>query len=398
MQLAHAAPRRASRRPAAIAATVMASVLVLSTVLVSQVRAAILPTTPARAADVSDATNGSGTICTGQGAYKVVIVVGPVGSSTARFTDWANKIGTAATNAGMNVCKVYTPYADAATVKTAAKGADLFVALMHGNGYPHQTSTGRGAGAEPNDGNDATAHGLGLNASYGSSSLKYFGADWVISNLRLAPNAIVLLSHMCNTAGNSEDADPIPTYELAIDHVDNFARGFLASTSFPSGSPSVVMALQSQSFDLTTKTLFTTLMTSTSTMDQAFMKSYGANTGTWAGSYLPNYGGVGTTDFYVTRRSDGAGLRSSGQVHLDPDLAYPGKLPPPNWDRYKPDVAWLNTFAGKAKNIQNPNGSGEVRFGYVRAIAGNLSLKASTWKSGASTGTTPTPTPPPTPP
>ena len=285
MQLAYAAPRRASRRTAAIRAVAVASLLALSSVIVPSVRAAEVPTTPsAPAAGVSDATDGSSSNCTGQPAFKAVIVVGPVGGSTGQFEGWANKIGTAATDAGMNVCKVYTPYADADTVKTAAKGADLFVTLMHGNGYPHETSSGLAAGAEPNDGNDATAHGLGLNASSGSSVVKYYGADWIRLNLHLADNGIVILSHMCYTAGNSEDAEKIPNHGLAIDHVDNFAQGFLGSTSVGGGHPSAVMALQSQSFDTSDPkgTLIQTLMTTSRTLDQAFMTTYTRNTGsTW---------------------------------------------------------------------------------------------------------------------
>ena len=335
MQLAHAAPRCASRRSAAICAVAVASVLALSSMIAPEVRAAEVPTTPAGpAADISDATDGSSSNCTGQPAFKAVVVVGPVGSATSQFEGWANKIASAASDAGMHVCKVYTPYADADTVRTAAKGADLFVTLMHGNGYPHETSSGAAAGAEPNDGNDATAHGLGLNASYGSSALRYYGADWVSKYLHLAPNGIVILSHMCNTAGNGEDADKIPGYDLAIDHVDNFARGFLASTSYPSGGhPSVVMALQSQSFDTSDPkgTLIKTLMTSSRTLDQAFMTTYTRNTGsTWRDSYLPNFGAIGTTDFYVTQRSDGS---AAPQHRPDPPrsrtLCIPASPPPP---------------------------------------------------------------------
>jgi flagellar hook assembly protein FlgD len=402
MQLAHAAPRRASRRWTAVCAVAVASALALPSILVSEVRAAVIPTTPAAStAEISDATDGSSSYCTGQPTFKAVIVVGPVGGSTSQFEGWANKIASAASDAGMHVCKVYTPYADQATVRTAAKGADLFVTLMHGNGYPHETSSGGAAGAEPNDGDDSGAHGLGLNASYGSSALKYYGADWVSKYLHLAPNGIVILSHMCNTAGNSEDANRIPDYDLAIDHVDNFAHGFLASTSYPSGGhPSAVMALQSQSFETSDPrgTLIKTLMTSSRTLDQAFMTTYSRNTGsTWKDAYLPNFGAVGTTDFYVTKRSDGSTLRSTGQIHLDPDLAYPGKSAPASWDPHDPSITWLNGFAGKTKNIQNPNGSGQVRFGYVRSIVGDLSLKSSTWRAGAATGSTPTPTPTPTP-
>jgi flagellar hook assembly protein FlgD len=391
MQLAHAAPRRALRRLAAIAVVIVASVLVSSTLLIGTASAAMLPTHPAVAADITDATDGSSSACTGRPAFKAVIVLGPLGGSSSRYLGWANKIAAAAADAGMAVCKVYSPYADATTVRTAARGADVFVVLGHGNGYPHETAAGHAA---KGTWSDDTAHGLGLNADPGSSSLRYYGANWVMRNLHLAPNAIVILSHMCNTSGNSEDADRIPDYALAIDHVDNFAQGFLHTTSSPSGgSPSVVMALQSQSFDPHGNTLFSSLMTSDATMDQAFMKTYGANTGSWAGSYLPNYGAVGSSDLYVTKRSDGSDLISpGGRLHLDPDLAYAGHPAPEGWDPNAPDISWLDRFAGKAKNIQNPAGAGLVRFGYVRSIAGDLDLRLPTWREGAASAK-PTPTP-----
>ena len=136
----------------------------------------------------------------------------------------------------MSVCKVYTPARRLpTTVQTAAKGADLFVALMHGNGYPHETSAGRrGCRAQRRQRRHRPRPGprtpTPRAATPGSSTTAPTGS---VRYLHLAPNGIVILSHMCNTAGNSEDADRIPDYGLAIDHVDNFAQGFLASTSYP---------------------------------------------------------------------------------------------------------------------------------------------------------------------
>lgn len=393
MQLAPAEPRSAPWRSATLA---LATALALSTVFVSQVQAVVRPTTTPPAASVSDATDGSMSACVNKPAYKAVIVVGPVGSSTSRFTTWANGIASAAKAAGMQVCKVYTPYADAATVKAAAKGADLFVLLSHGNGYPkpnRSTQDGTGLSGE---GNESTAHGMGLNASRGSSTLKYYGADWVTTNLRLAPDAIVLLSHMCFTSGNSEDYDKIPDYELAIEHIDNFAHGFLASDGYGpdgvrSGHPSVVMALQNQSYELDDPkgTLFKTLMKSGTTlsMDGAFRKTYTRNSSSssWYGSYLTNFGFVGTSDFYATERADGSPLRSRGRIHADPDLSVSALSPslPSTWDKYLPNITWLDRFAGKSTKISNPNGSGVVRFGYGRSITGDLDFKLRDWQAGA---------------
>jgi len=399
LQLAHAAPYRSQWR--SVLAALLALVFVLAGSLVSGVSASTLP--PAATPDTGtfDASDGTGSACTGQPAFKAVIVVGPVGGETSRFKAWADEIATAAKDAGMSVCKVYTPYADDDTLKAAAKGADLFVALMHGNGSPRPDRTADDGTADPNDDETSTRNGLGLNASRGSSAVKYYGADWVRKYLRLAPNAIVVLSHMCYTSGNSEDYDPLPSFALAVEHVDNFAAGFLDSGSSPSGGhPSVVMAIQSQHFDPEDPkgNLIDTLMTRDVTLDRAFMTTYTRNSGkAWEGTYLPNFGAIGTTDFYVTRRPDGSDLRSRGRIHLDPDLLVEGKTPSlaalkSDWDPQDPDIAWLDRFAGVRKGIAK--GSGKARYGYVRAITGDLSFKASEWRAGAardSGGGDPTP-------
>jgi hypothetical protein len=281
-------------------------------------------------------------------------------------------------------------------VKSATRGADLFVLLGHGNGYPKPNRTTQDGTGLSSEGDESTAHGMGLNATRGSSTLKYYGAEWVAANLRLAPNGIVLLSHMCFTSGNSEDYDKIPGYELAVDHIDNFAQGFLASDGYGpdglrTGHPSVVMALQNQSYELDDPkgNLFTSLFTTstTTTMDGVFRKTYTRNgpKSSWYGAYLTNFGFVGSSDFYVTTRADGSGLRSPGKIHVDPDLVTDGLSPAPltTWDKNAPDIAWLDRFAGKSTKVSNPGGSGVVRFGYGRSITGDLSFKVASWQAGA---------------
>jgi hypothetical protein len=171
--------------------------------------------------------------------------------------------------------------------------------------------------------------------------------------------------------------------------VDNFAAGFLASDSLPDGHPSAVMALQGQHFDPSDPKgdLIDTLMTKDVSLDRAFMSTYTRNTGSaWEGTYLPNFGAIGTTDFYVTQRADGGALRSRGTLHLDPDLVVDGKWPaaPDSWDPQAPDVSWLDKLAGRPKGISK--GSGEARFGYVRSIAGDLSFTTSAWRASAGAG------------
>jgi hypothetical protein len=400
LQPAHAAPYRSHLRSAL--AALLALVFVLSASLMSSVSAAALPAVQVPTPETVDAADGSSSACTSRPPFKAVIVVGPVGGETSRFKAWADEIATAAKAAGMAVCKVYTPYADDDTVKAAAKGADLFVALMHGNGSPRPDRTADDGTANPKDTEPSTRNGLGLNAARGSSATKYYGADWVRTFLHLAPDAIVVLSHMCYTSGNSEDYDPLPSYALAVEHVDNFAAGFLDSVSYPSGGhPSAVMAIQSQHFDTKDPRgdLIATLMRKDVTLDRAFMTTYTRNSGkAWEGTYLPNFGAIGTTDFYVTQRPDGSDLRSRGRIHIDPDLVVEGKTPSlaalkADWDPHAPDIAWLDRFAGARKGIAK--GSGKARFGYVRAITGDLSFTTAQWRASAGAGgSAPDPQPP----
>ncbi|MGH9021475.1 MAG: hypothetical protein ACRDV0_10790, partial [Acidimicrobiales bacterium] len=47
------------------------------------------------------------------------------------------------------------------------------------------------------------------------------------SDIRFAKNAIVLLNHLCYSAGSSETGAPEPTIPVARERVDNFASGFI---------------------------------------------------------------------------------------------------------------------------------------------------------------------------
>jgi len=139
-------------------------------------------------------------------------------------------------------------------------------------------------------------------------------------------------------------------------------------------------------------------MTRDVSLDRAFMTTYTRNSGTaWQGTYLPNFGAIGTTDFYVSERPDGSDLRSRGRIHMDPDLLVEGRTPSlaalkAEWDPRAPDISWLDRFAGARKGISK--GSGKARFGYVRAITGDLSFQAAEWRAGAGAGGDPDPVPP----
>jgi hypothetical protein len=56
---------------------------------------------------------------------------------------------------------------------------------------------------------------------------RYYGENYVAGEIRLAKNAVVILSHLCYASGNSESGNPEPTYPVARARIDNFASGFL---------------------------------------------------------------------------------------------------------------------------------------------------------------------------
>lgn len=148
---------------------------------------------------------------------KVVIVVGPVGSSTANYIFNARKLAAQARSYGATVYEVYSPHATWARVKSVAQGANLFIYLGHGNGYPSPY------GAFSKYSKD----GLGLNSYDGSSRHTYYGEYYVWRYLHFAPNAVVILNRLCYASGDSEWGSANPTKATAIKRVDNYGAGFL---------------------------------------------------------------------------------------------------------------------------------------------------------------------------
>ncbi len=150
---------------------------------------------------------------------KVALIVGPAGSMTDAYRALADEAAAAARGTGAEVVKVYSPNATWPAVKQAVTGASIVVYLGHGNGWP---SRYRDALYPP------TQNGFGLNPAPGGddSTHQYFG-EASVGKLHLAPNAIVVLSHLCYASGNTEPGLPEGTSEQAIQRVDNFAAGFL---------------------------------------------------------------------------------------------------------------------------------------------------------------------------
>lgn len=169
---------------------------------------------------------------------KVVIVVGPVGSSTSNYIYNAKKLAAQARSYGATVYEIYSPHATWARVKQVAQGANVFIYLGHGNGYPSPY----GAFSK------YTKDGLGLNAVDGSTAHKYYGEYYVDTGLNFATNAVVILNRLCYASGNSEWGSGYPTKSTAIKRVDNYGAGFLranAKAVFAEGTASASYILYS---------------------------------------------------------------------------------------------------------------------------------------------------------
>jgi hypothetical protein len=154
---------------------------------------------------------------------KVVIVVGPTGSSTANYIYNAKLLASQARSYGATVYEVYSPNATWAKVKSVAQGANVLIYLGHGNGWPSPYGPFQ----------RYTKDGLGLNATAGNgnSNVKYWGEYYVDLYLNLAPNAVVILNRLCYASGNSEWGAANPTKSVAIQRVDNFGAGFLRANA-----------------------------------------------------------------------------------------------------------------------------------------------------------------------
>ncbi len=152
-------------------------------------------------------------------SQKVVIVVGPTHGSTNSFRNTARDVARTARSYGARVVEVYSPYATWSRVREAAKGANVFVYLGHGNGWPSAYA--------PNQ--PYTKNGMGLNsaAGRGDYNTKYYGEHYIKNGLRLAKGAVVLLMRTCYAAGNSEGTKPNYSKSNARQRVDNYGAGFL---------------------------------------------------------------------------------------------------------------------------------------------------------------------------
>lgn len=168
----------------------------------------------------SAAVAADGTAGTTKSTAKVVIIVGATHSSTSNYRSIADSAYAEAIKWSSNVVRIYSPNATWAAVKPALQGASVVVYLGHGNGWPSPYTY---------DSAFTTKDGLGLNAAAGKgdNNVKYYGEPSLANEIRLAPNAVVLLNHLCYASGNSEPGNPDPTLSVAMQRVDNYGQGFI---------------------------------------------------------------------------------------------------------------------------------------------------------------------------
>ena len=171
---------------------------------------------------IAPASPGVSQVAADTPRLKAVFVVGPTHGSTWSYLERGEEMAQEAEDAGMDVRRVFFPNATWERVLEHAQGANLLVYMGHGYGWP-SPYTGKMTESRQN--------GMGLNSFAGSATdeYKYYGATPICQNIRLAPNAVVILMHGCYTAGNGESGMPIPSPDLARERVDNFANGFLAA-------------------------------------------------------------------------------------------------------------------------------------------------------------------------
>ena len=128
---------------------------------------------------------------------KVAVIVGPVGGSTAGYIRDAEAAAAEALKYTPNVVKVYTPNATWAAAKAAMQDASIVIYMGHGNGFPSPYSATLAMDRQ---------NGLGVNPTAGGddSATKYYGEQFLRNEVRLAPNAVVILGHLCYASGTSE--------------------------------------------------------------------------------------------------------------------------------------------------------------------------------------------------
>ncbi|HLA16819.1 MAG TPA: FlgD immunoglobulin-like domain containing protein [Candidatus Limnocylindrales bacterium] len=155
---------------------------------------------------------------------KVVIIVGAVHGQTGSYLQRGEEAYAEARKYTSNVVKVFSPCATWSKVKAAMQGASIVIYMGHGNGYPSPYRTSPWPYSQ---------NGFGLNATCnaGHYNTTYYGEHYIAGEVDLAPNAVVLLHHLCYASGNSEPGYAEPTTSVAKQRADNYAAGFLKANA-----------------------------------------------------------------------------------------------------------------------------------------------------------------------
>ena len=221
---------------------------------------------------------------TSAAGMKVVIIVGPVGSSTANYISNAKQYAAQARSYGANVIEIYSPNATWDKVKAAAQGAKVLIYLGHGNGSPSPYGAW----------NKYSKDGFGLNktAGAGNSNTKYWGEWYIQTYLKLAPNAVVILNRLCYASGNNEWGAGNPTLSVAKQRIDNYGAGFLrtgAKAVFAEGITNAAVILYG--IFKTSRTIGTIFQSSSNwsgARDFQFQSVRNAQFRAWSDPYAPS--------------------------------------------------------------------------------------------------------------
>ena len=176
---------------------------------------------------------------------KVAIIVGPTGSITDSYRSHADRVASAARDAGATVTRAYSPRATWSRVREAVAGANIIVYFGHGNGYPNPYSS-----TEWTD----RANGWGLNRTTEngdrddwSKTLVYCGEKALLGKLTAsdgaaqrrycrggidpAPGFVMVYGQAHYAPGFGEryvKSDPRTTYRQARQRVRNYSSPILA--------------------------------------------------------------------------------------------------------------------------------------------------------------------------
>ncbi len=299
---------------------------------------------------------------------KVVIIVGAVHGSTTTYRTRADAAYAEAIRYSSNVVKVYSPNATWANVKAAIQGASVVIYMGHGNGFPSPYRTSPWPYSQ---------NGFGLNqvAGQGDYNVQYYGEHYIGGEVTLAPNAVVLLHHLCYASGNGEPGQAEPTVDVAKQRADNYAAGFLKAGA------RAVIADGHMGPAYYIRSLFTTHQT----IDQMWRASpnYHANAFKFASVRSPGYtvqmdlvqptsgflrsvsGNLALTTDQVT----GASVAPAGGDPLSSVAASPARFYPHDEDRFAPTTTLSFTLARTATvtwRVTTADGT-PVRTRYERA-------------------------------